>query len=287
MTRNEFRLLHRLRVRWVEVDLQKIVFNGHYLMYFDTAMADYWRALAIPYEDTMHQLGGDLYVKKASLEYHASAQYDDRLDVGLRCQRIGNSSIQFVGGIFCGDQLLITGELLYVYANPNTKTSMPVPQVLRETMLGFEEGQTVTTLETGQWSTLKDKAQPVRTQVFVQEQGIDAKDEWDTADADAVHAVITNRFGHPLGTARLLKKSPGVAQIGRMAVVRVMRGSGLGGQLLNALVDIAKARGDKEVLLHAQTSAQAFYAREGFVPVGEPFDEVGIAHIEMRKVLVP
>jgi len=287
MTRNDFRLLHRLRVRWVEVDLQKIVFNGHYLMYFDTAMADYWRALAIPYEDTMHQLGGDLYVKKASLEYHASAQYDDRLDVGLRCERIGNSSIQFVGGIFCGDQLLITGELLYVYANPNTKTSMPVPQVLRETMLGFEEGQTVTTLETGQWSTLKDKAQPVRTQVFVQEQGIDAKDEWDTADANAVHAVITNRFGHPLGTARLLKKSPGVAQIGRMAVVRVMRGSGLGGQLLNALVNIAKARGDKEVLLHAQTSAQAFYAREGFVPVGEPFDEVGIAHIEMRKVLVP
>ena len=286
MTRNDFRLLHRLRVRWVEVDLQKIVFNGHYLMYFDTAMADYWRALAIPYEDTMHQLGGDLYVKKASLEYHASAQYDDRLDVGLRCQRIGNSSIQFMGGIFCGDQLLITGELLYVYANPNTKTSMPVPQVLRETMLGFEEGQTVTTLETGHWSTLKEKAQPVRTQVFVQEQGIDAKDEWDSADADAVHAVVTNRFGHPLGTARLLKKSPGVAQIGRMAVVRVMRGSGLGGQLLNALVDIAKARGDKEVLLHAQTSAQAFYAREGFLPVGEPFDEVGIAHIEMRKVLV-
>ena len=286
MTRDDFRLLHRLRVRWVEVDLQKIVFNGHYLMYFDTAMADYWRALAIPYEDTMHQLGGDLYVKKASLEYHASAQYDDRLDVGLRCQRIGNSSIQFVGGIFCGDQLLITGELLYVYANPNTKTSMPVPQVLRETMLGFEEGQTVTTLETGHWSNLKDKAQPVRTQVFVQEQGIDAKDEWDSADADAVHAVVTNRFGHPLGTARLLKKSPGVAQIGRMAVVRVMRGSGLGGQLLNALVDIAEARGDKEVRLHAQTSAQAFYAREGFVPMGEPFDEVGIAHIEMRKGLV-
>ena len=286
MTRDKFRLLHRLRVRWVEVDLQKIVFNGHYLMYFDTAMADYWRALAIPYEDTMHQLGGDLYVKKASLEYHASAQYDDRLDVGLRCQRIGNSSIQFLGGIFCGDQLLITGELLYVYANPNTKTSMPVPQVLRDTMLGFEEGQAVTQLETGSWDNLKDKAQPVRTEVFVQEQGIDAKDEWDAADAGAVHAVITNRFGHALATARLLEKSQGIAQIGRMAVLRVMRGSGLGRQLLLALVAIAQARGDKEVRLHAQCSAQAFYAGEGFEPVGLPFDEVGIAHIEMRKVLV-
>ena len=54
MKRDDFRLLHRLRVRWAEVDMQKIVFNGHYLMYFDTAMADYWRALALPYEATMH-----------------------------------------------------------------------------------------------------------------------------------------------------------------------------------------------------------------------------------------
>ena len=84
MKRDDFRLLHRLRVRWAEVDMQKIVFNGHYLMYFDTAMADYWRALALPYEATMHALGGDLYVKKASVEYHASARYDDQLEVGLK-----------------------------------------------------------------------------------------------------------------------------------------------------------------------------------------------------------
>ena len=57
VTRQDFRLFHRLRVRWAEVDMQKIVFNGHYLMYFDTAMADYWRALALPYEQTMHALG--------------------------------------------------------------------------------------------------------------------------------------------------------------------------------------------------------------------------------------
>lgn len=285
MTRNHFRLLHRLRVRWAEVDVQKIVFNAHYLMYLDTAMADYWRAIAVPYETTMHQLGGDLYVKKASLEYHASAQYDDRLDVGLRCQRIGNSSILFMGGIFCGDQLLITAELLYVFANPRTKTSMPVPQVLRETLLGFEEGQAMTQLQTGPWTLLQTQAQPVRTEVFVQEQGIDEKEEWDVADADAVHAVISNRFGHALGTARLLQKSPGVGQIGRMAVVRAMRGAGLGSELLNALLNVAKARGDQEVHLHAQCSAQDFYTKQGFVVAGEAFDEVGIAHVPMHKIL--
>jgi len=254
-------------------------------MYLDTAMADYWRAIAVPYETTMHQLGGDLYVKKASLEYHASAQYDDRLDVGLRCQRIGNSSILFMGGIFCGDQLLITAELLYVFANPRTKTSMPVPQVLRETLLGFEEGQAMTQLQTGPWTLLQTQAQPVRTEVFVQEQGIDEKEEWDVADADAVHAVISNRFGHVLGTARLLQKSPGVGQIGRMAVVRAMRGAGLGSELLNALLNVAKARGDQEVHLHAQCSAQDFYPKQGFGVAGEAFDEVGIAHVPMHKIL--
>ena len=59
--RAEFRHFDRLRVRWVEVDMQKIVFNGHYLMYFDTAVAGYWRALALPYHDTMQQLQGDLF----------------------------------------------------------------------------------------------------------------------------------------------------------------------------------------------------------------------------------
>ena len=51
--KSDFRFFHRLRVRWAEVDMQKIVFNAHYLMYFDTAIADYWRAMALPYEEAM------------------------------------------------------------------------------------------------------------------------------------------------------------------------------------------------------------------------------------------
>ena len=73
--RKDFRFAERHRVRWVEVDMQAIVFNGHYLMYFDTAVAGYWRALALPYHDTMRALGGDLFVRKATIEYEASARY--------------------------------------------------------------------------------------------------------------------------------------------------------------------------------------------------------------------
>jgi predicted GNAT family N-acyltransferase len=50
-------------------------------------------------------------------------------------------------------------------------------------------------------------------------------------------------------------------------------------------VHTAQTRGDREVRLHAQRSAEAFYRRQGFVVHGEPFDEVGIAHIEMRRQL--
>lgn len=62
-------------------------------MYLDTAVSDYWRALALPYEQSLHGMGGDLFVVKSTLEYKASAVYDDLLHIGMRCSRIGNSSI--------------------------------------------------------------------------------------------------------------------------------------------------------------------------------------------------
>ena len=285
MKRSDFRFFHRMRVRWAEVDMQKIVFNGHYLMYFDTAVADYWRALALPYEEAMHSLGGDLYVKKATLEYNASARYDDTLDVALRCSKIGNSSMLFEGGIFHGEKLLVGGELLYVYADPATQTSRRVPDPLRALLEGFEAGEAMTRIRVGSWQELERDAAAVRTEVFVEEQGISREDEWDEADKSAVHAVVYNRMDMPLATGRLLVAAPGVGKIGRMASKRVLRGSQLGAQVLNALTEKARARGDREVLLHAQRSAAGFYAKSGFSERGEPFDEVGIAHIEMFKTL--
>ena len=94
-TRADFRALERLRVRWAEVDMQKIVFNGHYLMYVDTAVATWWRVAALPYDATMAQLGGDLFVRHAALDYAASARYDDVLHAGVRWLGAGTSSLRF------------------------------------------------------------------------------------------------------------------------------------------------------------------------------------------------
>ncbi len=283
--RRAFRSLHRLRVRWAEVDMQGIVFNGHYLMYFDTAVADYWRAMALPYTESMRTFGGDLYVRKATLDYHASARYDDVLDIGIRCARVGTTSLLLAGAVFRQDELLAAGELVYVFADPAMQKTKPLPQPLREVLQAFEDGAPMLSVRTGNWDELGADARAIRTEVFVQEQNIPAELEWDEADSAGVHAVAYNRIGAALATGRLLEHVPGVGRIGRMAVRQPLRGAGAGRLVLQALMQAARERGECEVLLHAQTSAASFYARCGFVARGPQFDEAGIPHVEMVRGL--
>jgi predicted GNAT family N-acyltransferase len=137
----------------------------------------------------------------------------------------------------------------------------------------------------GSWHDFQKHASPLRTEVFVHEQKVPAELEWDHADSTALHAVALNRMGMPLATGRLLQHAPGVARIGRMAVKKQMRGSDLGHRVLQALMNAAKDRGDTQVVLHAQCSAEGFYKRSGFRPHGAVFEEAGIAHIEMVREL--
>ncbi len=283
--REDFRFLDRLRVRWAEVDMQKIVFNGHYLMYFDTAVAGYWRALAMPYHETMDKLEGDLYVRKATLEYLGSARYDDMLEVGIRCGRIGNSSMVFTAAVLRGGQCLVHGDLVYVFADPKTQTSRPVPAPLRQVLQGYEAGEAMLQVQLGTWLDQGHAARAIRDTVFVQEQGIAAELIVDDADPGALHAVAVNRFGLPVGTGRLAHLGQGVSKIGRMATLASVRGAGAGQAVLAALTQASRDRGDRQLVLHAQASAVGFYLRHGFVPIGERFSEAGVEHQAMQKTL--
>lgn len=127
-----------LRVRWAEVDRQGIVFNGHYLTYFDVGITEYWRAIGLPYPDGVADAGSDLYVVKTLINYHGSAEYDDVLDIGVRVARIGTSSMTFEVGISLDNELLIEGEVVYVNADPETRLSKPVPDKLRHAIEHFE-----------------------------------------------------------------------------------------------------------------------------------------------------
>lgn len=285
MKRQDFRHLEPLRVRWAEIDAQGIVFNGHYLTYLDVAVSGYWRALALPYAQTMQSLGGELFVRRAALDYRGSARHDDRLDIGIRCREFGSSSMMVDGAVFHGDQMLVQAELIYVFADAGTQTPLPLPEALRRVILDFEAGQPVVDVTLGAWAELGEPATAIRRQVFIEEQHIPADIEWDSADAGCLHALARNRFGRPLATGRMLEHVPGVAKIGRMAVQRAMRGTRIGRQVLEALMAEARKQGYREVLLHAQLAAESFYLRAGFQRRGEPFDEAGIAHVEMVKAL--
>ena len=128
----------------------------------------------------------------------------------------------------------------------------------------------------------QDALRSVRFEVFVQEQNVPESLEWTGDDGHCIHALAFNNEGQAIGTGRLDPDS----HIGRMAVKQSDRGSGAGKALLQFLVEQAKQRGDKEVLLSAQTHAIKFYQREGFESYGPEFMDAGIAHRAMLKTLV-
>ncbi len=141
MPREDFNCTHRLRVRWAEVDMQKIVFNGHYLTYIDTAIAEYWRAIGLAYpEGYVERYGHDVYLRKATVEYLGSARYDEELDVLARVSRLGRSSMTFSFEIYGANPApLVSAELIYVNADPKSMRAAPLPDELRERVLRFEK----------------------------------------------------------------------------------------------------------------------------------------------------
>lgn len=283
-----FSFFHRLRVRWVEVDAQQVVFNGHYLSYLDVAISEYWRAVGLPYPEGMQHVQGDVFARRNTLAYHAPARLDDWLDIGVRCERVGTSSITITWAIRAQGRLLVTGETVYVFTSLATGKSTAVPDSVRAQLDAQAHGRPVHALRCGTWAEMVEGARAVRQAVFVREQAIDESEEWDDDDAHAVHAVLGNLAGLPLATGRLIFKgqAPRHAKIGRMAVLRSARGSGLGKQVLLALMDEARTRGITHLSLNAQVSAQAFYAGHGFKPEGPVFDEVGIPHQKMGFILL-
>jgi YbgC/YbaW family acyl-CoA thioester hydrolase len=129
-------------VRWAEVDMQKIVFNAHYLTYIDTAIAAYWRAIGLDYPDGyVERYANDVYLRKATVEYLGSARYDDLLTIGCRVARLGRSSMTFAFEIYRDaedDAALLTAELVYVNADPASMKAVPLPDEVRERVRNYE-----------------------------------------------------------------------------------------------------------------------------------------------------
>jgi predicted GNAT family N-acyltransferase len=130
------------------------------------------------------------------------------------------------------------------------------------------------------WAAERRAIEAIRRRVFVDEQKIPEKDEFDGEDASCLH-VLARLNRDPVGTGRL---NP-AGKIGRIAVVAGRRGQGIGSQILRDLLDAARQAGIREPFLHAQLQAVPFYEKFGFSREGEEFDEAGIPHVRMSLVL--
>ncbi len=131
------------------------------------------------------------------------------------------------------------------------------------------------------WNEARAEASAIREAVFVAEQGVPRELELDDVDGHCVHALARLDDGRAVGTGRLLPDG----HIGRMAVLAEWRGRGLGGALLERLVEEARSRGMQEIALSAQTHALGFYRRHGFTAEGEVYLEAGIPHQAMTRKL--
>jgi predicted GNAT family N-acyltransferase len=132
-----------------------------------------------------------------------------------------------------------------------------------------------------EWERDEATLRAIRHDVFVAEQGVPASLEWDGLDPQCLHAIAEDASGAPIGCGRLLPDG----HIGRMAVRARWRRQGVGARLLECLIEAARARGDQVLMLNAQVHAMPFYARHGFSPVGDAFEEAGIAHQAMARRL--
>lgn len=135
-----FRFTHRFRVRYAEIDGQNIVFNAHYLTYYDTAITEYLRHIGHDYEKAKRETGNDFHLVRSVVEYKAPIRYDEEIDVAVRASRIGRSSLVFELAIFgvADGTLRATGENTWVNTNQTTHRTEPVSDAMIELIRSHE-----------------------------------------------------------------------------------------------------------------------------------------------------
>ena len=142
-SREKFWFFHPFRVRYSEIDGQGVVFNAHYLTYFDTTITEYFRALGYDQMPTPKRPASISTSSSRWIEYKAPILFDWELEVGARVLRIGTSSLVLELAIFRkgGIDALATGEIVWVHTSQNTHRPVPIPQSIRELVARREPHQ--------------------------------------------------------------------------------------------------------------------------------------------------
>jgi len=140
MAKSDFKFAWPFRVRYSEVDGQKIVFNAHYLTYYDTAITEYFRALPYDYMGQVERTGQDFHTVRTLVEYQQAIAFDEDIEVLVRTSRLGRSSITFLLEIHPQgrEHLRATGEVVWVNTDQAMHKSAAVPQDLVDKLVALE-----------------------------------------------------------------------------------------------------------------------------------------------------
>jgi acyl-CoA thioester hydrolase len=122
--------VHRLRVRYSECDQQGVVFNGHYLFYYDVALNELWRDRVGSYHE-MVAGGHDVVVAEANLRFRAPARFDEELDIAMAVKHLGTTSLVLQPEFRVGDRLVVDGEVRHVFVDPGTLGKKAMPDGIR------------------------------------------------------------------------------------------------------------------------------------------------------------
>jgi acyl-CoA thioester hydrolase len=127
--------VHRLRVRYNECDQQGVVFNGHYLFYYDVALTELWRDRIGPYGEVVAS-GFDVVVAEATIRYRRAARFDDLLDIAMPVTHLGTTSLVISPEFRVGERVIADGEIRHVFVDPETLRKKPMPDDIRTALSG-------------------------------------------------------------------------------------------------------------------------------------------------------
>ena len=141
MERND-RFRYYLRVRYIECDAQKVVFNSRYAEYVDVGINEFLRAAGILDQFVYGHL--DFQLVKQTVEWKAPARFDQVLELSIAARHLGNTSFTLATEFrIAGEtRVIVTVETVYVLVDGATLTKLPLPDAIRAALSDGARGRT-------------------------------------------------------------------------------------------------------------------------------------------------
>jgi len=139
--KNKRSFSYNFRIRYSEVDAQKIVYNSHYLTFLDVSIFEFFDDIGFNQEEYIEKTNNEFHTVRAVVEYKAPATLGDTIEVLTRIKKIGNSSITFEQEMYLlgSNKLIATGEIIWVNTNQDKMKPVNIPDILRNLLKEYQD----------------------------------------------------------------------------------------------------------------------------------------------------